>query len=81
MDIYAGPKITENPWTPEKVQELDRAIRLMVALRDKVHPSMECILLKTELQNIHEEITRLQVHTAELMVRFNKDLEVLIDTY
>lgn len=65
----------------EKMQELDRVLRLMVAFRDRVHPSMECILLRTKLQNTHEEITRLQLQAAELMIQFNKDLEVLIDTY
>ena len=81
MDIHAGPKITENHWTPEKMQELDRALRLMVASRDRAHPSMDYTLLRTKLQNTHEEITRLQLQAAELMIQFNKDLEVLIDTY
>ena len=77
MDNYAGPKSSENPWTDEKMVELDRCLRLMVAFADKVNPSMECIQLKTKLQNTHEEITRLQFKIAELRIQFNKDLEIL----
>lgn len=56
-------------------------LRLMVAFMDRAHPSMGCILLRTKLQNTYEEISRLQLQAAELMIQFNKDLEVLIDTY